>query len=231
MQTLTEKDLTSGLEDGFTLAALQPAESATPTVGLQVCVVVRTAPDAAAGLFVLIRRTPQARVVLGCTADSAGRPVEWLELWVQSTDYLDGADPAFAATATNAAWDIRWQELSAAMHQGGAGAVLTTPLERGHLLPAALSVGEGRFVALTEGRGGRSLALCIDDDRLLDDAGLPSYATSTHRYLVHARWRSGGNAVRAAAGGCPRKRPDDRSGRDVAPRHRCDHAGAPAGRR
>ena len=182
MQILTDKDLASGLEDGFTLAALQPAGSATPPVGLQICVVVRTVPDAAAGHFVLIRSTPQARVVLGCTAGSDGRPLEWLELWVQNTQFLDGADPAFAATATNAAWDVRWRELSEAMQQGGAHAVVTTPLERGHLLPAVLSVEEGRFVPLTESRRGRALALCVDD-RLLEDAGLPGYTASAHRYL------------------------------------------------
>ncbi len=183
MQILTDKDLASGLEDGFTLAALQPTESTTPPVGLQIFVVVRAVPDAAAGHFVLIRSTPQARVVLGCTAGSDGRPLEWLELWVQNTGFLAGADPAFAATATNAAWDIRWRELSKAMHQGGGpGAVLTTPLERGHLRPAVLSVGEQRFVPLTEGKRGRTLALCVDD-RLLEDAGLPGYAASAHRYL------------------------------------------------
>ncbi len=182
MQTLTEKDLASGLESGFTLAPLQPAESVAPPVALQICVVVRTIADAAAGHFVLIRSTPQARVVLGCTAGSDGRPLDWLELWVQNTNYLDGADPAYAATATNAAWDARWRELAEAMHRGEDHAVVTTPLERGHLLPAVLNVGESHFAPLTEGRQGRRLALCVDD-YLLADAGLPGYATSAHRYL------------------------------------------------
>ena len=180
MQTLTRKDLTSPLEDGFTLAALQPAEGATPAMSLQICVVVRTVPDAVAGHFVLIRATSQARVVLGCTAGSDGRPLDWLELWVQNTDYLDGADPAFAAVATNAAWDVRWRELSEAIQQGEASPGITTPLERGHLLPAVLDPSEGRFVPLKE--GDRPLALCVDD-RLLEDAGLPGYAASAHRYL------------------------------------------------
>ena len=182
MQILTEKDLASGLEDGFTLAALQPAESEAPLVGLRICVVVRAAADAAGGHFVLIRSTPQARVLLGCTAGSDGKPVEWLELWVQNTNYLDGADPDYAATATNAAWDVRWRELADAIHRGEAGAVLTTPLERGHLLPAVLNVAAGRFEPLAEGRRGCSLALCLDD-ALLAAAGLPGYATSPHRYL------------------------------------------------
>ncbi len=182
MQTLTEKDLASGLEDGFTLVALQSGESAAPPVGLQICVVVRTVPDAAAGHFVLIRSTPQARVVLGCTAGSDGKPLEWLELWVQNTNYLDGADPAYASTATNAAWDVRWRELTEAMHRGEVGATVATPLERGHLLPAVLNAATGRFEPLAEGRRGRALALCVDDG-LLEDAGLPGYATSAHRYL------------------------------------------------
>lgn len=182
MQTFTEQDLAHGLEDGFTLAALQPTDGAAPLVGLQIFVVVRAVADAAAGHFVLIRSAPQARVVLGCAAGSDGRPQEWLELWVQNTNYLEGADPAFAATATNAAWDIRWRELAQAMRRGETGAMVTTPLERGHLLPAVLSVEEGRFVPLTEGRRGRPLALCVDDG-LLEDAGLPGYATSADRYL------------------------------------------------
>ena len=182
MQTLTEKDLASGLEDGFTLAALQPGEGAAPPVGLQIFVVVRTVADAAAGHFVLIRSTPQARVVLGCTAGSDGRPLEWLELWVQNTHYLEGADPDFVTTMTNLAWDIRWRELAEAMRRGETGAVVPTPLALGHLLPAVLNVGAGRFEPLAEGRRGRSLALCVDDG-LLAEAGLPGYATSPHRYL------------------------------------------------
>ena len=182
MQTLTEKDLASPLEDGFTLATLQGSDASTPPVGLQIYVVVRTVADPAAGHFVLIRSTPQARVVLGCTAGSDGRPVEWLELWVQNTNYLDGADPAYASTATNAAWDTRWRELAQAMHQDERGAIIATPLARGHLWPAAWSTEDGSFVPLTESRGGRRLALCVDD-RLLEDAGLPGYATTAHRYL------------------------------------------------
>ncbi len=182
MQTLTEKDLANGLEDGFTLAPLQPAQSPALSVALPICVVVRKVADPVAGHFVLIRNTPQARVVLGCTAGSNGRPLEWLELWVQNTQYLDGADPAYAATATNAAWDIRWREMAEAIHRGEGNAVVTTPLERGHLLPAVLNPAESRFAPLTEGKRGRLLELCVDD-RLLEDAGLPSYAASAHRYL------------------------------------------------
>ena len=115
-------------------------------------------------------------MVLGCTAGSDGRPVEWLELWVQNTNFLDGADPAFAAAATNAAMG-RSLARAGGIHapRRGARAVVATPLERGHLLPAALDVAERRFVPLVEGRRERPLALCVDDG-LLADAGLPGYA-------------------------------------------------------
>ncbi len=180
MQTLTENDLASTLEDGFKLAALQPAApDAAPPVGLQIFVVVRVTPDPAAGHFVLIRDTPLAHVFLGCTADSDGQPQEWLELWVQNPPPSGGG---YGGTLTNAGWDARWRDLSEALRRGEARSVLATPLEKGHLSPAVLNVAGGRFVPVTDPRSGRPLSLCVDD-HILEDARLPGYATSAYRYL------------------------------------------------
>ncbi len=183
MQIFTENDLASELEDGFKLVPLQPfAGDAPPVVGLQVCVVTRAVADPAAGRFVVIRETPQARVLLGCLADADARPQEWLELWIQNARLPVGIDPAYSEHLTNAAWDARWRDLAQAMRRAEPGAVMATPLERGHLPAAVLDVDAGRFVPLTDPADGRPVRLCVDD-RLLGDAGLPGYATSPYRYL------------------------------------------------
>ncbi len=183
MRPFTDNDLASRLEDGFKLVALQPTEPGTaPLLELPIYAVVRETPDPAAGHFVSLRDTPQARVLLGCTADGDGRPQEWLELWVQHTQPPADLDPASRAHLTNAVWDARWRDLSSALRRGEAGSVLTTPFERGHLPPAVLDVAGGRFALLADPASGAPLALCLDD-RLLADAGLPGYATSAFRYL------------------------------------------------
>ena len=183
MQSFSEKDLGSELDAGFKLIPLPLAAEGTPAeLGLPIYIVVRETPDPVAGPFVVVRSSPQARVLLGCLADSDGRPQEWLELWLQNTDYLRHAAPAYQENLTNAAWDARWRDLAASLRGGEGSSVIATPLERGHLPPAVLSVAEGRFVPLVETARGRRLQLCVDDN-LLADAGLPGYAISANRYL------------------------------------------------
>jgi hypothetical protein len=184
MRTFTDQDLANDLEDGYRLIALQPADDAAAVrvIGLQICVVVRENPDPAAGHFVVIRETPLARVLLGCTADSEGRPQEWLELWIQNTDLLVSAVRAHGDHLTNTTWDARWRDLAAALRRGENASVLTTPLENGHLAPASLNLDKARFVALADPASGRALQLCLDEG-VLAEAGLPGYAASAHRYL------------------------------------------------
>ncbi len=183
MQIFTEQDLASELEDGFKLVPLQPGpDAATSPVGLQIFVVVRTVEDPAAGHFVLLRESPQGRVLLGCTADADAKPQEWLELWVQTAHLPPGIDPAYGKHHTNGGWDARWQDLAAALRRGEATSVFATPLEKGHLVPAVLHLELGRFIPLTNPENGQPLVLCTDE-RILEDAGLPGYAASRHRYL------------------------------------------------
>ena len=183
MQSFSEKDLGSELDAGFKLVPLPSAEEGSPAaIGLQVYVVVRENPDGAAGHFVVVRSTAQARVLLGCLADSQGRPQEWLELFLQNTDPVRQATPAFQEHLTNAVRDARWRDLAASWRAGEGSSIIGTPLEHGHLPPAVLSVVEGRFIPLVETARGRPLRLCVDDS-LLADAGLPGYATSAERYL------------------------------------------------
>lgn len=180
MQILTEQDLAFRLDDGFRPIPLAPsAEPPVPAVGLTVAIVARTVPDPAAGSFVVLRDGPPARVYLGCAVDADNQPQEWLELWVQNIVPADAARERFS---TNALRDAQWRELCAALRAGEPGSVLATPLERGHLPPAVLDLEAGRFVPLTAPDSGQPLRLCTDE-RLLTDAGLPSYEASVHRYL------------------------------------------------
>ena len=184
MQSFTERDLSTALPDDFKLVPLPAgAGSEAPLIGLRVHLVVRLTPDPVAGHFVLLRSTPLARVLLGCLADSDGRPQDWLEVWFQNTDFLTDTAVDFQEHLTNAAWDARWRDLAASLRSREEGSVIGTPLEAGHLAPAVLSVDQGRFIPVVAADSGRALGLCVDDHRL-EDAGLPGYATSTDRYLA-----------------------------------------------
>ncbi len=183
MQSFTEKDLASELEEGFKLVPLPLTIDGVPAVlGPQIHVVARINADPVSGHFVLVRATPLAHVLLGCLADSKGRPQEWLELWMQKTDYLDGSAAAFQEHLTNATWDARWRDLGESLRAGEGSSVIATALEGGHLPPVVLSVEQGRFISLVDAARGQKLGLCVDDD-LLENAGLPGYSASTDRYL------------------------------------------------
>lgn len=126
------------------------------------------------GELVDLRRTPEARVVLGGLFDRTGRLLETLEVWVQ--------DPGFAETPAgrragldNHALDARWERTLRALAEIDPGVIVTGWEES----PPPAIAWDG--TALTDASG-RPLVLC-DRDEVLEAAGLPAYRGSARRFL------------------------------------------------
>jgi hypothetical protein len=179
MRKIELQDLTPSLETGY---AAIPFQLSQPQPPLNLCVVVRANPDPASGHFVLIRRSPLADVFLGCIADHAGRPADWLEIWVQNLASGDHVHPAFRKNLTNAALERRWRELAAELRDLDPDAYYSTPFETVPPPPIWIDKSTGAPVHPKDAQTGQIWVLCTDD-AVLEKAGLPSYSRSLARYL------------------------------------------------
>ena len=102
----------------------------------RVCLLAREEPDPVGGALVVLRHTPEARVLLGCLTDAGDRVIAWLELWFQSA----GADVAGAVDS-----DKQWGRLLSAWEKSG-GIGLQTGWEREHPKPCYLDLAAARVV-------------------------------------------------------------------------------------
>jgi hypothetical protein len=141
---------------------------------IQICAVVRRRPDPASGHFVLLRRFPGGRVLLGCLRDHSDRVCDWLELWFQVP--IEGDESVLAG---NAAADERWDRLAAAMAACEPAARYKVPEEDAPALPSF--VNPAALTPWHPNRDGRHLRVCTDD-AILAAASLPKYSLSRARY-------------------------------------------------
>lgn len=146
---------------------------------------VASAGSGAGGTFEPIRDTLDARVVLGCLCDAAGRVHKWLELWVQTADAAGLRLPSAQEAVSNRQLDDRWAKRADVLDRLTPEGVLRTGFEERHPAPVFLDVpGRQAFVpAVPRNLGSGQWSLCQDEARLAK-AGLPPYATSLHRYLA-----------------------------------------------
>ena len=177
MDTATVSETAAGVPSGYLAIPVNGADEGAP---LRICVLVRQTPDPAAGHFILLRDFHDARVYLGCVRDHGNRVREWLELWVQNLDGLEGRLPAFRETFSNASLDARWKEQAEAFCELDSAGFLRAGWESVHPRPVFLDLGKCAPVH-PAGPGG-AWELCRED-RLLEAAGLPAFRTSLTRYL------------------------------------------------
>ena len=154
-------------------AAVPVAVSET-TASLQVCVVARRQPDPVAGDFVLLRRFPSGRALLGCLCDRGGRICEWLELWLQAP-VPEGPLPAGA----NAAGDESWTELAMALRAGEPRELYQVAEEVEPALPTWLNL--ETMAPWHPAYEGKFFRVCRDDSAL-ENRSLPRYSLTRHRY-------------------------------------------------
>src|SRR3984957_15816457 len=132
--------------------------------------------------FILLRETMDASIYLGCIADRSGHPKAWIEIWVQNVDRVAFSFRAQLEPLTNSVLDRRWAERAAMFRKLKRGAMLETGAEFSHPVPALIDGEKGTVVHPLEPGTQRFFALC-EDEKALQKAGLPSYASSLHRYL------------------------------------------------
>ncbi len=148
---------------------------------LAICLFVRMDPLESPPL-ILLRETMDASIYLGCIVDRAGHPKAWIEIWVQNVDRVAFSFRAQLEPLTNSTLDRRWSDRVAMFRTLKRGTIIETGAEFDHPVPALIDAKEGAVVHPVEPGTHRSFVLC-QDEKALEFAGLPSYASSLHRYL------------------------------------------------
>jgi len=168
----------NAIPPGFQALALWPDE----TSPLLICLLVQSDLSEGGDPFVLLRETADASIYLGCLTDRSGHPKAWIEIWVQNIDRIALSWRARLEALTNAFWDRRWSEQVALLRALKRNSIIETGYEARNPLPVLIDRVKGRVIHPTEPATSRELFLC-SDEAALKRAGLPSYASSLHRYL------------------------------------------------
>ncbi len=149
---------------------------------LKICVLVRSESDSVGGHLVLLRKTIDARVFLGCIVDVSGQVLEWLELWIQNTETLTNAASAVCHSLSNSMLDNRWRRQSQGFNNLEGAATVTIGWESEHPLPTFLDISTHSPLHPVDPGSGAHWRLCVDEG-LLQQKNLPGYCSSLHRYL------------------------------------------------
>ncbi len=163
---------------GYRLVSLRAEDRDAP---LAICLFVRV-DSSGSPPFILLRETIDSSIYLGCIVDRAGHPKASVEVWVQNVDRVAFSFHARLEQLTNAVLDRRWSERAAMFRTLKRGTIIETGAEFSHPAPALVDDNEGALVHPVEPVTGRPFILC-EDEKALELAGLPSYASSLHRYL------------------------------------------------
>src|SRR5262245_2895278 len=166
------------MPDGCKVLALWP-EDESP---LLICLLVQVNRAERSSPFVLLRETVDASIYLGCLADTSGDPKAWIEIWVQNVDRCAFSWRARMEALTNAFLDRRWSERVASVRSLKRQSIIETGFEARHPAPILIDCVKGSAIHPVEPITNRALSLCLDEAALAQ-AGLPSYASSLHRYL------------------------------------------------
>ena len=190
MPTLDSTGQDPLLDAGYSAVPIQAAEAGA---SVRLCVVFRHETDPVSGHFVPVRRMFNAEVLLGCLADSANRPIEWVELWLQTAIDTGGLHAGYVRDLTNAALDNRWRETVEDFRALDGEGAITVALENRHPLPVLIDPAASQPTHPADGVSAIAWQLC-KDDALLQQAGLPAYNRSLSRYL-HVPGASGGKFI------------------------------------
>ena len=160
-----------------------PLSTDEAAANLRLCAVLREQPDAATGHLILLRQTPEARVILGAACDADGGVREWLELWLQD---IDAQPTGETLVASNTARDAAWQQLVTRLRGADPEGAFSSRSEKAPPRPILVDTAAWQPWHPATDAGG--VEVCRDDSALAA-AGLPKYSEHTARF------------GRAAAGG------------------------------
>ena len=179
MQTAELSRLAFDLPKGY-IAVPISGEHAAAAIRLNV--VCRKEGEPVGGPLVVLREMIDARVYLGCLTDAAGRVQRWLELWIQDTDRIEAAPPAYRAALNHAVLDKRWSDWISGYESLDPRTIVRTGFENKHPAPVFIEAAAWAPWHPIHDESNSPWALCTDES-LLEKAGLPSYRASLHRYL------------------------------------------------
>jgi hypothetical protein len=166
------------LPAGYQAMALWPEESGA----LSICLIVHINRLVGDSPFILLRESGEASVYLGCLVDQSAHPKAWIEIWIQNIDRFASSWRARLESLTSAFLDRRWSERVALLRSLKPNSIIETGFETLHPAPILVDLPKCSVVQPIEPVTGRRLSLCTDEPALAR-AGLPSYASSLHRYL------------------------------------------------
>lgn len=173
MSTVTAKKTNPAQDTAIRLVPLSADEAAA---NLRLCAVLREQPDAATGHLILLRQTPEARVILGAACDADGGVREWLELWLQD---IDVQPPGETLIASNTARDTAWQQLVTRLRGADPEGAFSSRSEKAPPRPAFIDLATWAPWHPATESGAVEVAR---DDAALAAAGLPKYSESTVRF-------------------------------------------------
>jgi len=130
----------------------------------------------------LLRDRLDSRVYLGCLVDGRGQLCKWLEVWVQTVGRLAELPGTTRDQLGNAMLDERWHNQVQAFVAMPGCDWLATGWEETPTPPLFIAAPGKTARPLTGADAGCAYVLCRDD-RLLEAADLPAYATTLDRYL------------------------------------------------
>jgi hypothetical protein len=169
---------------GYRGVPLRPEDRDAP---IAISLLVRINPSEAPP-FILLRETMDASIYLGCLIDRSGHPKAWIEIWVQNVDRVAFSFSARLESLTNSLLDRRWTDRVSMLRTLKRATIIETGFEFDHPAPALIDGKAGVVVHPVEPETQRPFTLCTDE-AALELAGLPSYASSLHRYL----WNGAGD--------------------------------------
>ena len=190
MSTVTAKKTNPAQESAIRCVPLSSDEAAA---NLRLCAVLREQPDAATGHLILLRQTPEARVILGAACDAEGSVREWLELWLQD---IDAQPPGETLVASNVARDTAWQQLVTRLRGADPEGSFSSRSEKIPPRPVFVDTATSQsWQPWHPATDAGAIEVCRDDSALAA-AGLPKYSEHTARF---GRATSGGPFVQLNA--------------------------------
>ncbi len=98
--------------EGYSAVALPLGQGGAGAAGgLRLSVLVKNTPEPVGGSLVVLRELLDARVLLGCLCDAAGRVHQWVEIWVQSDQGLEQAPAGVREVLTPEVRGTRWEQM------------------------------------------------------------------------------------------------------------------------
>lgn len=150
--------------------------------GPRVAVLFRIDPEPIQGHFAPVGAQVDARIVLGCLLDAGGAVHQWLEIAIQDADRVVRSLHSKRGVLNNRLLDERWKSQCRAENEPPQGPLVWCGWEVANPVPVLIDPEARTAVHARDASTGGHWSLCTEDAPL-EQAGLPPYSSTLHRYL------------------------------------------------